>query len=63
LSRYFKLGIGPDSRKIGNGRRVAKCAADAWVFEGGVTRLDRAAILRAANKSVSARRSGQANAA
>jgi hypothetical protein len=63
-ARYFALGIGPRSILIGNGRRVRCDWSENWILEGGVTRPDRAAILRAANKMAAARRDGaQAHAA
>jgi hypothetical protein len=64
LSRYVNLGIAPRSIKIGNGRRFHHDWLSEWLLEGGVTRLDRVAILREANRAVAARRNGaQANAA
>jgi hypothetical protein len=64
LSRYVNLGIAPRSIKIGNGRRFRHDWLSKWILEGGVTRLDRAAILREANRAVAARRNGvQADAA
>jgi hypothetical protein len=58
-ARYFALGIGPRSFLIGNGRRIRRDWSDDWILEGGVTRPDRAAILRAANKAVAARQNGE----
>jgi hypothetical protein len=58
LSRYLNLGIAPRSVKIGNGRRFRHDWISEWILEGGVTRPDRAAILREANKVVTARRNG-----
>ena len=51
LCKYVKLGIGPRSVKIGNGRRFHDDWLGEWILEGGVTRPDRARILRAANKA------------
>ncbi len=59
LCRYVSLGIAPRSIKIGNGRRFRHDWLSEWILEGGVTRPDRAAILRAANKAVAARRAGE----
>jgi hypothetical protein len=56
LSRYVNLGIAPRSIKIGNGRRFSHDWLSDWILEGGVTRPDRAAILRTANHAVAARR-------
>lgn len=58
LSRYVNLAIAPRSIKIGNGRRFRHDWLSDWILEGGVTRPDRAAILRAANKAAATRRDG-----
>jgi len=58
-NRYQKLGIGPRAIKIGNGSRSRRDWCDQWILEGGVTRPDRAAILRAANKATIARHNGE----
>jgi hypothetical protein len=48
-NRYQKLGIGPRAIKIGNGSRSRRDWCDEWILEGGITRPDRAAILKTAN--------------
>jgi hypothetical protein len=54
-ARYFSLGIGPRSILIGNGRRIRRDWSEEWILEGGVTRPDRAAILKNANAQAAAR--------
>jgi hypothetical protein len=57
-NRYRALGIGPRAIKIGNGSRSRRDWCDEWILEGGVSRPNRAAILRAANKATADRRNG-----
>jgi helix-turn-helix protein len=59
LSRYVNLGIAPQSRKIGNGRRFRSDWLQEWMLEGGVARADRAAILKQANAEARKRRANK----
>jgi hypothetical protein len=56
LSRYVNLGIAPQSRKIGNGRRFRHDWLQEWMLDGGVARTDRAMILKQANAEARKRR-------